>query len=71
VVDCTVLEREKKISDQLVGGYTDEGRYIYGWRETIVKGFHFSEFMSFCVYFCLENLFCWHHWHHGVARQVP
>jgi hypothetical protein len=29
-----VLEREKKRSDQLVGGYTDEGRYIYGWRET-------------------------------------
>jgi hypothetical protein len=48
---------------------TRGGIYMVGGR--LVKGFHFSEFMSFCVYFCLENLFCWHHWHHGVARQVP
>jgi len=37
-----VLEREKKRSDQLVGGYSgaiDEGRCIYGWREAIVMGF--------------------------------
>jgi hypothetical protein len=33
-----------------------------------VKEFPCCEFMSFCVYFCLENLFCWDRWHLGVAR---
>ena len=74
VLDCTVCwrGRRREVINWLEGTrWSDEGTCIYGWSETIVKEFPCPEFLSFCAYFCPENLFCWHCWHLGVPRQVP